>query len=75
MGVSGEDYSIDGYTNLVFMNFKGKPHVPHGVNRAIKKIREAYNAEEMDRAAEENREPLLLPEFSVHHLRHTFLRE
>ena len=32
----------------------------------------AYNAEEMDQAELEDREPSLLPHFSVHNLRHTF---
>ena len=32
----------------------------------------SYNADERLSAAREGREPLLLPEFSCHHLRHTF---
>ncbi len=32
----------------------------------------AYNAEEMDQAELEDREPELLPHFSVHNMRHTF---
>ena len=32
----------------------------------------AYNKEETQLAKEKNREPILLPHFSAHHLRHTF---
>ena len=32
----------------------------------------AYNEEEMAKALSENREPLLLPHFTAHNLRHTF---
>lgn len=32
----------------------------------------AYNSEEELEAAREGREPLMLPDFSCHHLRHTF---
>ena len=46
--------------------------VPHNINRAIQRISIAYNAEEMDQAELEDREPDLLPHFSVHNLRHTF---
>ena len=35
-------------------------------------IYEAYNAEEVVKAAKEKREPILIPHFSCHHLRHTF---
>lgn len=32
----------------------------------------AYNEQEIERAEQENREPILLPPFSCHNLRHTF---
>ena len=44
---------------------------PHAINRAIDRISKAYNREETERAAEEKREPELLPHFSAHNLRHT----
>lgn len=31
-----------------------------------------HNAEEPERAKAEGREPVMLPDFSAHHLRHTF---
>ena len=42
------------------------------VNRAIKRISSAYNATEEIEAKKEHREPVLLPDFSAHSLRHTF---
>ena len=47
-------------------------YTPESVNRAIKRIYEDYNKKEEETAKKENREPLLLPHFSCHHLRHTF---
>jgi len=42
------------------------------INRAIKRIYEAYNEEEIQTAKKEKRQPVLIPHFSCHHLRHTF---
>ena len=42
------------------------------MNRAIKRVTEAYNAEEIVKAEKEKRKPLLLPHFTCHHMRHTF---
>lgn len=63
---------IDGYTNFVFTTSQGKVYLPHAINRAIRIICDAYNKEETALAEKEEREPLLLPHFSAHHLRHTF---
>lgn len=63
---------IDGMNGFIFMNRFGNVHNPQTVNRAIKRIREAYNAQEIVKATRQNREPVLLPNFSCHHLRHTF---
>ena len=63
---------IDGYTNFVFSTCEGNVYTPESVNRAIKRIYEDYNKVETERAKKEGREPLLLPHFSAHHLRHTF---
>ncbi len=63
---------IDGMTGLVFCDrFHNVPN-PSSVNRAIKRIVNTYNNEEILEAARQKREPLLLPEFSCHQLRHTF---
>lgn len=45
---------------------------PQTVNASIKRIVASYNDEEMLNSKKEEREPLLLPDFSCHHLRHTF---
>ena len=42
------------------------------MNHAIDRIRKAYNEEETENARREGREPLLVPYFTAHHLRHTF---
>ena len=63
---------IDGYTNFVFSTSEGNVYTPESVNRVIKRIYEDYNKVETERAKKEGREPLLLPHFSAHHLRHTF---
>ena len=38
----------------------------------LKKEAANYNAEEILNAKKERREPIILPNFSCHHLRHTF---
>ena len=63
---------IDGMSGFIFSNRFGNVHNPQAVNRAIKRIYEAYNAEEIVKAKREHREPVLIPHFSCHHLRHTF---
>lgn len=64
--------NIDGYTNFVFLNQYGNIHNPQTINRAIKRITLAYNEQEMETADKEGREPILIPPFSCHNLRHTF---
>lgn len=63
---------IDGYSGFIFMNRYGSVLSPASVNRAIKRICKEYNVQEISRAQQEGRNPILLPEFSAHHLRHTF---
>lgn len=67
-----EELEIDGYTGFVLRNRNGNVYNPSSVNRTIIRIVKAYNCEERDRAEQEGREPLLLPHFSAHSLRHTF---
>ncbi len=67
-----DDEEIDGMTGFVFRNRYGNVPNPQTVNRAIKRIVSDYNAGEQINAKKEHREPLLLPDFSAHHLRHTF---
>lgn len=63
---------IDGMNGFMFANRFGKLLLPSSVNRAITRISDAYNAEETVNAAREKREPVLIPHFSAHHIRHTF---
>ena len=63
---------IDGMTGFIFSNRFGNLHNPQAVNRAIKRIYESYNAEEVLNAKKEKRQPVIIPHFSCHHLRHTF---
>lgn len=63
---------IDGYSGFIFKNRFGTVYSPSCINRGIQRISRDYNAEETERAKAENREPILLPHFSVHNLRHTF---
>ena len=65
---------IDGMTGFIFCNrFGGVPN-PQTVNHTIKRILNQYNADEVVRAKKERREPIILPDFSCHHLRHTFCK-
>lgn len=65
-------FTIDGYSNFIFCNRFDEPLNPFVVNRALKRIIRDANIEEQELAVAENREPVLLPNFSCHHLRHTF---
>ena len=64
--------NVDGMTNFVFTNRFGTPHNPASVNRVIKRIVAAHNAEEEIKAKKEKREPVIVPAFSCHIFRHTF---
>lgn len=63
---------VDGMSGFIFRNKDGQILNPVVVNRAIRRIYEAYNAEEIIRATRTGREPVLIPRFSCHHIRHTF---
>ena len=63
---------VDGMTGFIFTNRFGNLHNPQTINRAIKRIYEDYNTEEVIKAKKEKREPVIIPHFSCHHLRHTF---
>ena len=63
---------IDGMSGFVFCNRFGKVPNPQSVNDTIRRISDHYNAEEVVAAKKEKRDPVILPRFSCHHLRHTF---
>ena len=64
--------NIDGMTNFIFSNRFGNPHNPQAVNRAIKRIVDAHNAEEEVIAKKKKREPVIIPRFSCNIFRHKF---
>ncbi len=64
--------SVDGYSVFVFFSKSGKPIDKVEIDGAIVRICRAYNNKEIQTAQQEQREPKLLPHFSVHYLRHTF---
>jgi len=63
---------VDGYSGFIFSNRYGDCLSPHCINRAIERISRDYNAQEAEQAKKERREPIILPHFSAHNLRHTF---
>ena len=65
-------YELDGMTGFIFSNKLGSLHNPYCINLAIKRISEAYNAREIIEAKKQQREPIIIPHFSCHQLRHTF---
>ena len=70
MGYKSE--TVDGYTNFVFLTTGGSVLMPGSVDRTIRLIIKAYNDQETKKAKKENRDPVMLPNFSAHNLRHTF---
>ncbi|OON87476.1 site-specific integrase [Oribacterium sp. C9] len=68
----GNTQVIDGMRGFIFCNRFKKVHNPQSVNDTIRRICKNYNAEEVLNAKKEGREPIILPDFSCHHLRHTF---
>ena len=63
---------VDGMEGFIFQNRFGDVPNPQSVNKAIKRITSSYNATELVEAKKENRDPIIIPDFSCHHLRHTF---
>ena len=63
---------VMGMSGFVFQNTKGGMYIPSLINRAIKRIYSEYNAQEILEAKRQRREPVLIPHFSCHHIRHTF---
>ena len=68
----GNTQEIDGMSGFIFSNRYGRVHNAQTVNDTIRRIIRNYNAEEVLNAKKEEREPVILPDFTCHHLRHTF---
>lgn len=63
---------IDGYSGFVFSTATHTVYSAAAVNNAIHRAVKAYNDKEETEAQKEGRMPVVLPDFSAHHLRHTF---
>lgn len=63
---------VDDMEDFIFCNRFGNLHNPQAINRAIKRLVERHNTEEILTAKREKREPVILPKFSCHITRHTF---
>jgi len=63
---------IEGMDGFIFKNANGDVLCEQNINSAIRRITESYNMEEQVKAAKQKREPVYLPHFSCHYLRHTF---
>lgn len=63
---------IDGMSGFIFKNRFGNILSPTSVNDAINSILKAYHKEELEEAKKEKREPLMIPHFTCHCIRHTF---
>ena len=61
--------SIDGYTGFIFVNRFGDPQHQGTLNKALRRIIRDYNEQELLTHAAN---PVFLPHFSCHILRHTF---
>lgn len=63
---------LGGMKNFIFCNRFGGLLNPAGVNKVIKRIVSDHNAKEIVDAKKEGREPMIIPDFSCHIIRHTF---
>ncbi len=63
---------VDGMSGFIFTNRFGMIHNPGSINKSIKRILQACNSCEIINAKREKREPIIIPHFSCHILRHTF---
>ena len=70
--VRRSNYELAGMKNFVFYNRYGSIHNPSSINRVIKRIVNDYNNNEILQAISEDREPVIIPQFSCHIARHTF---
>lgn len=66
------DVSIDGVSGFIWRTKEGSLPIPGTINAMLYAIQRTYNEQEIAQAEAEKREPLLLPKFSSHVLRHTF---
>lgn len=70
--MNASSFSVGEYTDFIFLNHSGKVFTQAAVYDAIQNIIVSHNREEYFLAKEECRDPIYLPKFSAHILRHTF---
>ena len=63
---------VNGVSGFIFYNRFYEVYVPESIDREIIRMIENYNSTEELKSIRENRQPVLLPHFSCHSLRHTF---
>jgi integrase len=68
----GIAYTLDGYSDFIFLSRSGELQREGTIYSQMKNIIKAYNEEEMKAAEEEGRTANLLPMISPHKLRHSF---
>jgi integrase len=68
MGIKCE-VTIDGYTDFIFVNREGGTYHQGTMNKTIRRITRDCNDEVLMKGEDD---PVLLPHFSCHSLRHTF---
>lgn len=64
--------TIDGMTDFIFLTANNRVITPRQINDVIERITKACNEAEAVKAKSEEREAVVVPHFSCHHLRHTF---
>jgi len=62
---------VDGVSGFVFWKDNGNLYRSNDLDKALGHMVEAYNKMEAERAAAERREPVTVPVFSAHKIRHT----
>lgn len=70
-GKAAKTQEVEGISDFVFTNSKGKPYATNAVNFVLVNIVKGYNQAEEIKAEKEHRCPALLPHISAHILRHT----
>lgn len=66
------NFELDGYSGFIFTKQNGNLYSAPRLDKALSDIVAAYNKQEEAVAKYEGREPIYLPHFSCHNLRHTF---
>lgn len=63
---------IDGYSGFIFLTGTRHPYVYSNIDSYTHRLIKQCNQWEEQRAKEEGREPVIVPQFSIHACRHTF---